>query len=188
MLSHINTSKQNSILLILSAAFFLATSISHAEEQSIEQFVNQWLLNSCDVGEEKKPEKILAQFGAPAEDILLYAFKTGPNEKQLKDFQASRSKNWERRKALVNSEKIQALSKNDARLIKKTSRDEYIKRQTDLYKNRYQDRALQGLAIVGTIKSQKTLQDFVKKDKSLLNESAIKTLDAIKRRNTLLKQ
>lgn len=183
MISLINNIKYCSRFFMLSMIIFFVAPISHAGEQSIEQFINQWLLDSCDVGEEQKPEKILEQYGVNAEDYLLSAFKAGPDEKQLSDFQKSRAKNWERRKALLNSEKIQALSKKDSDLIKNTSRDDYIKRQTDLYKNRYQDRALQGLAIVGTIKSQKILEEYVKNDKSQLKESTIKTIDAIKKRN-----
>ncbi|HED32758.1 MAG TPA: hypothetical protein ENJ08_00880 [Gammaproteobacteria bacterium] len=186
MFSLIDNIKQIMLLLIPGIVCFFISSGAYAEEQSTEQFINQWLQNSCEIGDEGiKTAKVLSIYGMTGEKFLLNAFESGPDEKQLVEFRQSREKNWMKRQALVDSEKIKALSKNDAEIVKNTSRDEYIKRQIDLYKKRYQDRALQGLAIVGTIKSQKILENYIKNDKALLKEQAIKTLNIIKKRNKL---
>ncbi len=155
---------------------------SHAEEQSVEQFVMSWLLDSCDVGEEGQSEKILAEYGPAAEGLLIDALNIGPDEGLIREYQDSLQYRWKRRQEILGSTKGEVLSKQDAASMSKATKDDYLKRQLDSFKVRYQERAIKGMGIVGTDKSKSVLERYLQDNRSLLQDTAIEVFDAIKRR------
>jgi hypothetical protein len=167
------------------AFFVFSFSWAQADEKfELSSFIELWLLDNCDLGEEGLPEKTLLRFGAEAEDFLIEALEKGPDKRLISDLEESLKSKWNTRSAILSSVEGAALDKESLELVRKVTRDEYVALERDSFILRFRDRAIQGLALIGTDNSKNVLERFVL-DKEFPLKKSVK--DALKKIDKRLK-
>ncbi len=172
------------IVGVLFPLCLLAAGAAWAQEPQVElqPFILSWLQDTCDTGESTTPEQILTRFGADAEPLLLAALEQGPGDQLLQTLESALETRWQQRSAALAEGERLGLSSDDLAAARQAQREEYFSRERQAFVTRYRDRAVQGLALVGSRNAVQALQQLADDPQSPLNASARDALEAVRQR------
>ena len=175
-----NHIKTISFTLLFTAMLFTHQPVAWAQDQELTSFMQLWLLDNCDMGEQGAPEKMLLTFGPKAEDILIRALEEGPDKKLLDEQSRALERKWSIRQQVLDSGEGEALGKDNWELARNVNKEDYFKLERNSFVLRYRDRAIQGLKLVGTERAVEVLKKYATDPGFELRAASQEALDRVK--------
>jgi hypothetical protein len=145
----------------------------------VRELADSWLMQNCDVGEERQLENELKQLTTQLESVFIQAFREGPDENLLKELEDVAVKRFEYRREMLETGEGLGLSEDDLRVARDQDRAQHLDRQREDFVMRYRSQALSGLGIVGGEKAREILQGIVDDEDSPLQGSARLALEKL---------
>ena len=106
-----------------------------------------WLQKDCSVGEQDRLSPVLRKFKEQFEPFFLDALNNGPPPQLLNQIEATASKIFDLRKAVLQTGKGVGLSGADLEAIRRVTREQYIAQERGNFVISYKSRAVAGLGI-----------------------------------------
>lgn len=148
-------------LACLFAVLLMLPSTHAADTMDVNEIVAQWLVDACELGDERKLIEKVNSLGGAGVDALISAHQAGPSpDIHASIEEAARRRYRLRRSVLEDTDTLQVEPKEIEKLRDEGETD-FVRRQLDSFIAGYKSQALNGLRQVGG-EQAKTYLDSVK--------------------------
>lgn len=134
-------------VILLGAALCLTRASAQLPPEA-QPAGDAWLQKDCSVGEQDRLTPVLQAFKTQFETFFLDALNNGPPAPLLAQVEATASRIFDLRQAMLNSGKSLGLTDADLNALKMMTREQYVAREKQSFVNSYKSRAVAGLGVV----------------------------------------
>jgi len=131
------------------AVLLMLPSTHAAETMEVNEIVAQWLVDACELGDERKLIKKVASLGRAGVDALISAHQDGPPPDIRASIEEAATRRYRLRRSVLDDTDTLQVELKEIEMLRGEGETDFVRRQLDSFIAGYKSQALNGLRQVG---------------------------------------
>jgi hypothetical protein len=131
------------------AVLLMQPSTQAAETMAVNEIVAKWLVDACELGDEKKLIEKVTSLGRPGVDALISAHQDGPPLDTLASIEEAATRRYHLRLSVLSDTDTLQVELEEIEELRGEGETDFVRRQLDSFIAGYKSQALNGLRQVG---------------------------------------
>lgn len=129
-----------------------------------ESYIQKWLFNSCEVGEEGQLKETIKKFGSDIQPQFIEAFEKGPDPQQVERQEAYYQRTYQTTRQVLEQGKKEVYPEAWLKEAKNETSDRYVERRMKQFVLEYKSNAIYGIGLVADEEGKEYLRSLLSEE------------------------